>query len=122
MIFLNFMLANYKPILAALIAASIWFHGWDTGASGVRAEWQADINEQKQAMQEMKDRWQEEAAKQSKDYQEALLASQRTLKQTQRELSDAISKNPALRGCVADAEFMRLYGKASSAGLSSNSR
>lgn len=119
---ISFIFTHRKLLLAVIVTAAVWLHGWRVGAAGVREECDAAVRAQKEAVQEEKDRQQAEALKQSKAYQDELAARQQTLTKTQKELNDALHNNPALRDCAADAEFLRLYGSVASDRLPTTAR
>lgn len=99
----------WRPILLIAACAFLFLWGYRSGSNEVQGDWDKAVVRQNLAAMSEKDRINQEAARLSSQYQLAAAKSRAALETTNRRLKDALLKNSALRDCVADDDFVRIY-------------
>lgn len=110
----EFLKGNWKVLAIGLLLAGLWFGGRYEGASTEKARWVAIRQAEKSAYDAQVAAMNQAAADKQAEYDKERKQREDNMAAIRKGLQDEISKNAALRGCIADSGFVRLYEGAAS--------
>lgn len=116
--FLSVLLANWKPILLAVIFFGWSYTAYSHGEAHTQAKWDAATIEAQKEANDARTRLQAVADKASREYEVSAAKQRLAIANLNRRLKNEISTNAALRDCVAGDNFLSLYNAA--AGISNS--
>lgn len=103
---------NIIPIAVVLVLIGVYAYAHHEGAATEKARWVAIRNAEAAQYQKEIEAMRADAAAKAAQYAADKTKREANMVKIRKGTADAISKNVKLRECVADAEFVRLYGAA----------